>query len=105
LKSLPVDMLTIDKSFIRELGSNPGDLAIVKAVVALANAFELELVAAGVETQVAAEALLELGCYRAQGYLLSRPLTSEAMKLLLTQGHLQIPLKPRGKFLLLGKDH
>ena len=106
LKSLPVDMLKIDKSFIRELGSNPGDMAIVKAIVALANAFELELVAAGVETQVAAEALLELGCYRAQGYLLSRPLTSEAMKLLLTEGHLQIPpVKPRGKFLLLGKDH
>ncbi len=90
LKSLPVDMLKIDKSFIRELGSNPGDMAIVKAIVALANAFELELVAAGVETQVAAEALLELGCYRAQGYLLSRPLTSEAMKSLLTTGRLQV---------------
>ena len=90
LKSLPVDMLKIDKSFIRELGSNPGDMAIVRAIVALANAFELELVAAGVETQVAAEALLELGCYRAQGYLLSRPLTSEAMKSLLTTGRLQV---------------
>jgi diguanylate cyclase (GGDEF)-like protein len=90
LKSLPVDMLKIDKSFIRELGSNPGDMAIVKAIVALANAFELELIAAGVETQVAAEALLELGCYRAQGYLLSRPLTSEAMKSLLTTGRLQV---------------
>jgi diguanylate cyclase (GGDEF)-like protein len=89
LKSLPVDMLKIDRSFIRELGSNPDDMAIVKAIVALANAFELELIAAGVETQQAAEALLELGCYRAQGYLLSRPLTSEAMKSLLTEGRLQ----------------
>jgi diguanylate cyclase (GGDEF)-like protein len=89
LKSLPVDMLKIDKSFIRELGSNPGDMAIVRAIVALANAFELELIAAGVETQAAAEALLELGCYRAQGYLLSQPLTSEAMKSLLTEGRLQ----------------
>jgi diguanylate cyclase (GGDEF)-like protein len=94
LKSLPVDMLKIDRSFIRELGSNPDDMAIVKAIVALANAFELELIAAGVETQQAAEALLELGCYRAQGYLLSRPLTSEAMKSLLTEGRLQVnPVK------------
>ena len=106
LKSLPVDMLKIDKSFIRELGSNPGDMAIVRAIVALANAFELELIAAGVETQEAAEALLELGCYRAQGYLLSRPLTSEAMKSLLTEGRLQVhPGKLWGKFPLLGKDH
>jgi diguanylate cyclase (GGDEF)-like protein len=106
LKSLPVDMLKIDKSFIRELGSNPGDMAIVRAIVALANAFELELIAAGVETQEAAEALLELGCYRAQGYLLSRPLTSEAMKSLLTEGRLQVhPVKSWGKFPLLGKDH
>ena len=106
LKSLPVDMLKIDKSFIRELGSNPGDMAIVRAIVALANAFELELIAAGVETQEAAEALLELGCYRAQGYLLSRPLTSEAMKSLLTEGRLQVhPVKSWGKSPLLGKDH
>jgi diguanylate cyclase (GGDEF)-like protein len=90
LKSLPVDMLKIDKSFIRELGSNPGDMAIVRAIVALANAFELEVIAAGVETQAAVEALLELGCYRAQGYLLSQPLTSEAMKALLTEGRLQV---------------
>jgi diguanylate cyclase (GGDEF)-like protein len=106
LKSLPVDMLKIDKSFIRELGSNPGDMAIVRAVVALANAFELELIASGVETQEAARALLELGCYRAQGYLLSRPLPSEAMKSLLTEGRLQVhPVKLGGKFLLLGNDH
>jgi diguanylate cyclase (GGDEF)-like protein len=106
LKSLPVDMLKIDKSFIRELGSNPGDMAIVRAVVALADAFELELIAAGVETQEAVEALLELGCYRAQGYLLSRPLTSEAMKSLLAEGRLQVhPVKSWGQSLLLGKDH
>src|SRR4029077_16052184 len=85
LKSLPVDMLKIDRSFIRELGSNPGDMAIVRAIVALAKAFELELIAAGVETQAAAAVLLELGCYRAQGYMLSRPVTGEVMKSLLAE--------------------
>ena len=74
LKSLPVDTLKIDKGFVRELGSNPGDLAIVRAIIALAEAFGLELVAEGVETETAALTLLRHGCHRAQGFLLSRPI-------------------------------
>ncbi len=79
LKSLPVDTLKIDRSFVRELGVNPGDLAIVRAVIALAEAFDLELVAEGVETPAAALTLLRHGCHRAQGFLLSRPLPADAM--------------------------
>jgi len=79
LKSLPVDTLKIDKSFVLELGSNPDDLAIVRAVIALAEAFGLELVAEGVESPVAARTLLQHGCHRAQGFLLSRPLPADAM--------------------------
>lgn len=79
LKSLPVDTLKIDKSFVIDLGSNPGDLAIVRAVIALAEAFGLELVAEGVESETAAMILLQHGCHRAQGFLLSRPLPADAM--------------------------
>ena len=86
LKSLPVDTLKIDKGFVRELGSNPGDLAIVRAIIALAEAFGLQLVAEGVETEAAAMTLLRHGCYRAQGFLLSRPLAAGAMESLLAQG-------------------
>jgi diguanylate cyclase (GGDEF)-like protein len=86
LKSLPVDVLKIDRSFVAELGSNPDDLAIVRAVIALAEAFELELVAEGVETEIAAMTLLRHGCHRAQGFLLSRPLSGEDMALLLAEG-------------------
>ncbi|OBH04121.1 hypothetical protein A5696_05515 [Mycobacterium sp. E2699] len=86
LKSLPVDALKIDKGFVRNLDTNAGDLAIVRSTLALADAFGLEVVAEGVETVAAAKTLLDLGCYRAQGFLLSRPLDSAAMESLLGKG-------------------
>ena len=90
LKSLPVDTLKIDKSFVRELGTNPGDLAIVRAVIALAESFGLELVAEGVETEEAALTLLRHGCHRAQGFLLSRPVAGDAMEALLAQRRIPV---------------
>ena len=86
LKSLPVDAVKVDKGFVRDLGTNTRDLAIVQSIVALANAFGLDVVAEGVETVAAARALLDLGCHRAQGFLLSRPLDSAAMQSLLAAG-------------------
>jgi diguanylate cyclase len=91
LKLLPVDVLKIDTSFVRELGSNEGDLAIVRAIIGLAEAFNLELVAEGVETEAAATTLLRHGCRRAQGFLLSRPLSGDAMAALLSIGWLPMP--------------
>ncbi|WP_068177546.1 bifunctional diguanylate cyclase/phosphodiesterase [Mycobacterium sp. UM_CSW] len=85
LKSLPVDTLKIDKGFVRNLDTNAGDLAIVRSTMALADAFGLNAVAEGVETVAAAKTLLGLGCYRAQGFLLSRPLDSAAMEALLAK--------------------
>ncbi|OBA85795.1 hypothetical protein A5662_03795 [Mycobacteriaceae bacterium 1482268.1] len=90
LKSLPVDTLKIDKSFVRDLGTNPGDLAIVRAVIALAESFGLELVAEGVETEEAALTLLRHGCHRAQGFLLSRPVPGDAMESLLAQRRIPV---------------
>lgn len=90
LKSLPVDVLKIDKSFVRELGTNAGDLSIVRAIIALAESFGLQLVAEGVETEAAAMTLLQHGCYRAQGYLLSRPVTGAAMESLFAEGRLPV---------------
>jgi diguanylate cyclase (GGDEF)-like protein len=85
LKSLPVDELKIDRGFVRSLDTDAGDLAIVRSTMALADAFGLDVVAEGVETVAAAKTLLDLGCYRAQGFLLSRPLDSEAMESLLAR--------------------
>jgi diguanylate cyclase (GGDEF)-like protein len=86
LKDLPVDVLKIDRSFVTELGSNPDDLAIVRAIIALAEAFGLQVVAEGVETEAAAITLLRHGCHRAQGFLLSPPLSGAELGALLAKG-------------------
>jgi diguanylate cyclase (GGDEF)-like protein len=86
LKSLPVDVLKIDRSFVTDLGSNPDDLAIVRAIIALAEAFGLQLVAEGVESELAALTLLRHGCHRAQGFLLSPPLSGADLGALMAKG-------------------
>jgi diguanylate cyclase len=91
LKSLPVDTLKIDTGFVRNLGTNPGDLAIVRAIIGLAEAFGLQLVAEGVETPAAALTLMQHGCHRAQGFLLSRPVPGDAMEALLAARWMPMP--------------
>lgn len=83
LKTLPIDTLKIDKSFIRDLGTNGGDIAIVRSIIALAEAFSLTVIAEGLETAEAAKTLAKLGCFRAQGFLLSPPMEEAAMGRLL----------------------
>ncbi|NUS43852.1 MAG: GGDEF and EAL domain-containing protein [Mycobacteriaceae bacterium] len=90
LKSLQVDALKIDRGFVRNLGLDAGDLAIVKSIVGLANSFNLDVVAEGVETPRAARMLRSLGCYRCQGFLYARPLPVDDLLPLLTRG--TIPL-------------
>jgi diguanylate cyclase (GGDEF)-like protein len=91
LKSLPVDMLKIDAGFVRDLGTNANDLAIIRAIIGLAEAFNLQLVAEGLETAAAALALMQHGCHRAQGFLLSRPIPSNAMESLLSSRWMSMP--------------
>ena len=86
LKSLPVDVLKIDRSFVTDLGTNPDDLAIVRAIIALAEAFGLQIVAEGVESEIAAVTLLRHGCSRAQGFLLSPPISAQELGELLARG-------------------
>ncbi len=85
LKTLPVDILKIDKGFVRYLGTDSGDLAIVQSIMALAQAFGLDVVAEGIETPAAARILLDLGCIRAQGFLLSPPVDAAGMEALLAK--------------------
>ena len=73
LRDLPIDVLKIDQSFITDLTTSPRAAALVGAVVRLSNALDLSVVAEGVEEDDQIDALAALGCYRIQGYALSRP--------------------------------
>jgi diguanylate cyclase (GGDEF)-like protein len=77
LRKLPVDEVKIDHSFVQGMATAPGDLAIVRAVVALARHFGLVVVAEGVESELTVSLLEELGCDVGQGFLFSRPLPFE----------------------------
>jgi diguanylate cyclase (GGDEF)-like protein/PAS domain S-box-containing protein len=74
LRRLPANLIKIDQSFIRDMLTDEDDLAIVRGVISLAKAFQLEVIAEGVETIEHGAALLELGCHLAQGYGIARPM-------------------------------
>jgi EAL domain-containing protein (putative c-di-GMP-specific phosphodiesterase class I) len=78
LKRLPADTLKIDKSFVKGLGENVEDTAIVRMIVDLAHTLGMEVIAEGVEDWAQAMLLGEMGCDFGQGLYLSEPLDPEA---------------------------
>ena len=77
LKSLPAETIKIDQSFVRVILEDCDDLTLVSAIVALAAAFHRHVVAEGVETPEQCAKLLELGCERAQGFGIARPMPAQ----------------------------
>jgi EAL domain-containing protein (putative c-di-GMP-specific phosphodiesterase class I) len=77
IRNLPVDELKIDKSFVAELPDNRKDVAIVRATIELAHGLGIEVLAEGVESRPAMRWLASMGCERAQGFLISRPMPVE----------------------------
>ena len=73
LKWLPFDVLKVDRSFVRNLGEDPRDEAIIATIVTLARQLDKTVVAEGVESDRQLQALRRLGCQEAQGFLLGRP--------------------------------
>lgn len=85
LRDLPIDRIKIDRSFIHNLPENSESIAIVKAIVALADSLRLDIIVEGIERPEQAASLLRLGCQGGQGYLFSRP--AEYQDLLGVLGH------------------
>jgi diguanylate cyclase (GGDEF)-like protein/PAS domain S-box-containing protein len=81
LSALPLDVIKIDRSFIKSLDRRGEDHAIVTAVISLAEELELEVVAEGVETERQHSMLRELGCPFAQGFLYSKPIPKDKLEL------------------------
>jgi EAL domain-containing protein (putative c-di-GMP-specific phosphodiesterase class I) len=79
LRSLPIDKLKIDRTFVDEFTRDPRAAAIVRRVLGLADDLGLDVAAEGVETEAQAELLRELGCSKAQGYLWARALPIEQL--------------------------
>lgn len=83
LKHLPIDRLKIDRSFVDDLPSHAGDIAITRSILHLAAAFQLQVTAEGVEMNSQFEFLRDLGCEAVQGYLFSRPVPAQDFEKLL----------------------
>ena len=78
LAKFPVDIVKVDKSFVRGLGNDPASGVIVRSVAAMAHALGMTVIAEGVESLNQLEIVLEAGCDAAQGYLFSRPLPRQS---------------------------
>jgi diguanylate cyclase (GGDEF)-like protein len=85
LKRLPADALKLDRSFVKALGEEVEDTAIVQMIVDLAHTFGMEVIAERVESQEQAAQLKEMGCDQGQGFYFAEPLSPEAVPKFLAQ--------------------
>jgi EAL domain-containing protein (putative c-di-GMP-specific phosphodiesterase class I) len=74
LKQLPVDSIKVDSSFVRDIGTDPNDEAIIRAIIAMTHSLKLNVIAEGVESEEQYRVLRDLKCDEYQGFFFSRPL-------------------------------
>ncbi|MBE6449799.1 MAG: EAL domain-containing protein [Alphaproteobacteria bacterium] len=77
LSKFPVDKLKIDRSFVRDLETNRDNVEIIKAIISLGHALNLEVIAEGCENQEQLDLLCQLGCDSVQGFYIARPLSCQ----------------------------
>jgi diguanylate cyclase (GGDEF)-like protein/PAS domain S-box-containing protein len=85
IKQLPIDQIKIDQSFVRDIGTDSNDDAIVSTIIAMTQSLKLNVIAEGVETKEQRQFLLNEGCTHYQGYLFGKPVPVEQFEALLKQ--------------------
>jgi diguanylate cyclase (GGDEF)-like protein/PAS domain S-box-containing protein len=90
LKRLPFDRIKIDQSFVRDLPDNEDDVAIIRAIVGIAESLRKEVIAEGVEQEEQRQFLLAEGCLLMQGYHFGRPMPAAAIESLLRQNRAEL---------------
>jgi diguanylate cyclase (GGDEF)-like protein/PAS domain S-box-containing protein len=95
LRRFPVDRIKIAQTFVADITSDIGDVAIVKATIGLARELKINLIAEGVETQGQRDLLIQWGCSEAQGFYFSEPLTSNEAQRHLRAGIIVTSRGPR----------
>ncbi len=91
IKSFPIDIIKIDRSFVNDIGVDKNDEAIIDAILAIADTLNLQCIAEGVETREQQQYLVNQGCKLIQGYLYSRPVQGAEVPRLLMQRDLLHP--------------
>jgi diguanylate cyclase (GGDEF)-like protein/PAS domain S-box-containing protein len=86
LKKFHIDYLKIDQSFVRDLATDPNDLALSEAIIVMAHKLGIKVIAEGVETETQRDLLMDAGCDYAQGYLYSRPVPPKDFEALMKLG-------------------
>ena len=94
LKHMPIDIIKIDQSFVRDMTVDKDDAAICDAIIKLAKSLNLEVIAEGVETMEQLELLRRLDCKNIQGYVVSKPLSCDDFEMFLRKKR-SIPLMQR----------
>ncbi|HEY7627852.1 MAG TPA: EAL domain-containing protein [Ilumatobacteraceae bacterium] len=80
LQKFPLQRIKIDRAFVHGVADNPNDRSLVRTIVAMGRSLGLDMVAEGVESVHQLQVLSDLGCTKAQGYLISHPVPADAMR-------------------------